>query len=95
MHTCTVDLIGSDDENIDIQPNPTIGQDKRSDPHDVEWLQKIAQGVRNRHRSLPTMKTTPDYASHALGTCLPPAEGDPDLWRVKVKVGGFQPSLFN
>jgi hypothetical protein len=32
------------------------------------------------------VKTTPECSSHDSGTCLPPAEGDPGLWRVKVKV---------
>jgi hypothetical protein len=88
MHTYAVDLIDSDDENIvvELKPNQAIGQDKQSDPHDVERLQKIAQDIANRHRSLHAVKTTPEYTSHDQGTCLPPAEGDPGLWRVKVKV---------
>jgi hypothetical protein len=40
-------------------------------------------------------KTTLDPARHDPGTCLPPAEGDPGVWHVRVKVHIFQcPSLF-
>jgi hypothetical protein len=46
-HTYTVDLIDSEDDDIDVELKP------------------------NRHRSLPAMKTTPEYTSHDPGTCLP------------------------
>jgi hypothetical protein len=88
MHAYAVDLIDSDDGGIDVElkPNQTIGQDKRSDTHDVERLQKMAQDIRNRHSTLLAVKATPECTNHDPGTCLPPAEGDPGLWRVKVKV---------